>query len=442
MSVKIHRIANTSIPPIMHTAEILSVIDAYIYDEAEDNQINIPQILKEVDRVISLGELGKEILLLSPDKVFYGLGKDAWKDIIDGKHHARGHLAFDTSRPEHPGEPGFYSSMMSACEKASRFIFAPSRIRNVTLYRIIHRSACQHFTGKSKEDHTLISSSYTGEFMAIPFKSCSGGYEDLFIGNPTTFTSVATMTQRWLTLESLISSFAGSSISEVIDMCARNAMTWDYNSLSLDQQIAVRQRYLTEKEVFDERALNTITRKVLFARVQTLHREAEKRWKTEIDPIVRAKIKEVNSEIQERSSALGVMETGGKLVNLAHILNDGLGVRVVYTCPGGGLLEEVVIRIFNRFEQNISTATSKAERRRCIADLYQMLEWAHPFPDGQGRTDLIMLKALLVTYGLTPAILDEPYMSTFCSLNQWDAYLARGMEKWKVEFASKKVTSA
>ena len=122
MSVTIHRIANTSIPPIMHTAEILSVIDAYIYDEAEDNQINILQILKEVDRVISLGELGKEILLLSPDKVFYGLGKDAWKDIIDGKHHARGHLAFDTSRPEHPGEPGFYSSMMSACEKASRFI--------------------------------------------------------------------------------------------------------------------------------------------------------------------------------------------------------------------------------------------------------------------------------------------------------------------------------
>ena len=330
--------------------------------------------------------------------------------------------------------------MMSACKQASRLLFVPSYIANINFYRLIHRYACQHFTGKEQDDNTLISSSSTGKFMTTAFKSCSGSYKDLFIGNPTIFARIATSIERWQALRTLTRSFVGRSTSEIIDRCARNGITWDYNSLSLDEQIALRKNHLGGVGTLDEDGLDTITRSVLFEMAQTHEREAEERCKTEIDPTVQAKIKEVNSEIQERSSALGIMDVRGKTVKLAEISDIDPGVRVVYRCPGGDLLEKVVDRLFKRFKQNISAAISKAERRQCIADLYQMLEWAHPFPDGQGRTDLIMLKTLLVAYGLTPAILDEPYMSTFCSLNDWDAYLAGGMEKWKVEFASKKLT--
>ena len=68
-----------------------------------------------------------------------------------------------------------------------------------------------------------------------------------------------------------------------------------------------------------------------------------------------------------------------------------------------------------------------------IAHLYQDLEWFHPFPDGQGRTDLILLAKLLSENGFTPAILNDPYMSSFSSGEDRIAYLEEVMEKWQKE---------
>jgi hypothetical protein len=62
-----------------------------------------------------------------------------------------------------------------------------------------------------------------------------------------------------------------------------------------------------------------------------------------------------------------------------------------------------------------------------------LLDWLHPFQDGQGRTDLVLLSKLLVAEGFTPAILDDPYMSTISLLTDWASYLKRGMKRWEEE---------
>jgi hypothetical protein len=83
-------------------------------------------------------------------------------------------------------------------------------------------------------------------------------------------------------------------------------------------------------------------------------------------------------------------------------------------------------------------ASTREEKLRLIANLFQMLEWLHPFIDGQGRTDLILLAKELCRHGFNPAILDEPFFSTVSTLDDWVAYLERGMEKWRQQEAALK----
>lgn len=58
-----------------------------------------------------------------------------------------------------------------------------------------------------------------------------------------------------------------------------------------------------------------------------------------------------------------------------------------------------------------------------IAKLYATLEWQHPWRDGQGRTDLIILNGLLCKEGLTSVFLWDPYYSTYNTIGDWITYL-------------------
>ena len=111
-----------------------------------------------------------------------------------------------------------------------------------------------------------------------------------------------------------------------------------------------------------------------------------------------------------------------------------------------GIFEEAVSHVFSEFNCSIAAIDTQIlqmslddsrldsltdQKLILIADLYQKLEWLHPFPDGQGRTDLIMLGMLLSKHGFCPAILDEPYVSSFAPLAEWVNYLKEGMKKWQ-----------
>lgn len=75
----------------------------------------------------------------------------------------------------------------------------------------------------------------------------------------------------------------------------------------------------------------------------------------------------------------------------------------------------------------------ESDVRQCIAHLYQDLEWLHPFPDGQGRTDLLLLSKITTDYGLHPPILDEPYASSILPFKEWDKQFIVGLKNWEDE---------
>lgn len=108
--------------------------------------------------------------------------------------------------------------------------------------------------------------------------------------------------------------------------------------------------------------------------------------------------------------------------------------------------KDVVSQVFSKFNSSIAAIdgellqlgltanrveTLTEQKLTLIADLYQKLEWFHPFPDGQGRTDLMVLGMLLSKHGFCPAILNEPYVSSFAPLSDWVNYLKEGMKKWE-----------
>lgn len=90
--------------------------------------------------------------------------------------------------------------------------------------------------------------------------------------------------------------------------------------------------------------------------------------------------------------------------------------------------------LFVQFNKNITSADLPEKKIRCIADLFQTLEWLHPFRDGQTRTDLVLLSKLLCEQGFNPAFLEEPSASSFCFLDEWVSYLKNGMAQWREEF--------
>lgn len=96
-------------------------------------------------------------------------------------------------------------------------------------------------------------------------------------------------------------------------------------------------------------------------------------------------------------------------------------------------MEKMVKSIFSQFNLAIANSQDDEDKIREIARLFQNLEWLHPFPDGQGRTNLLLLGKLLCEHGFNPAILEFPYFSSFNSLGEWSAYLKKGMTLWREE---------
>jgi hypothetical protein len=127
---------------------------------------------------------------------------------------------------------------------------------------------------------------------------------------------------------------------------------------------------------------------------------------------------------------------------------DENGLHVDYMQPAahGFSFDVVIPHLFETFNQNLAkldeeiaasevgkTGDLIEKKLVLIDDLFQKLDFFHPFPDGQGRTDLLLLAKLLSENGFTPSILEEPYMSSFSSREDWVAYQKDGMQKWQEE---------
>jgi hypothetical protein len=152
---------------------------------------------------------------------------------------------------------------------------------------------------------------------------------------------------------------------------------------------------------------------------------------TKLDSILQTKFKELQSELEKFSKKPGCNEKA------PTIILSGASLSMHYTRER---LDDVIPQLFSTFNQDMQKITDEAgtsqtllqdKKLQLIADLYQHLEWLHPYRDGQGRTDLILLSKLLTEYGFTPAILIEPYVSSFVIPTSWFQYLKEGIGKWK-----------
>ncbi len=338
-------------------------------------------------------------------QIFCRLGEDWWKQIYDGKYHQFGKLVFDEGlhREQH-GRSGAYTEPGYLASAKKAFDFALEHLcekPSVEFYCKLHQLACSHFKGK--ENGTEIQSEDTGIFRSRISKGVYSGYPIKVL---LQFYKRTTLNEE-LILKihdyAYMKAYERDKITELSE--TKYAEYLDYNNRKPGSVI------LTRRDV------------------------------AELDTTFQQKV----GQLKEYVNALRQDSRLGKAyprVTLKADINLGFD----YAEPHDNFsFEEVIPQLFAEFNLSISEIDAKLldpnekvnhedlieKKLILIADLYQKLEWFHPFPDGQGRTDVIDLGKLLAENGFNPPILDDPYASTYSTLSDWVAYLKEGMQKWR-----------
>jgi len=154
--------------------------------------------------------------------------------------------------------------------------------------------------------------------------------------------------------------------------------------------------------------------------------------------------KQVRKELKATQEALNLTKPFASIKINTTLAEPAVNIQYNYQNPNE--IEEIVNTLINQYNDKINKLPSPYDQRnteenelaiRSIAELFQNLEWLHPFFDGQGRTDLILLAKLLSENGFNPSILYQPYFSTFEPIENWISYLKEGIEAWKKESIDK-----
>ncbi len=303
------------------------------------------------------------------NEVFWGLGDRFWMQMIDGKFHQYGPMVFDEGLHGGQKEPGFFASLKSGCEFAAEHL---TENLSVAFYKELHQKLCVHFKGD--ENNVLMTSTETGRFRDKP---ADHTFSDL----------------------SFLKILPEKECQDILDKAA----------IALESII--------KSQEHREKALNLL-------------------WKE-----CKKKVLDLNMDIFAFSNKF-------QIPAFAQISAwPDTGVKIEYRCTSPEHHEKIVEYLFDDYQQKIGglnlklNNTSleseinrlKREKIKVIADLFQKLEWLHPFEDGQGRTDLVFQAKILAEQGFNPAILQEPYMSTYSPLAEWEEYLFQGTERWKAE---------
>jgi len=338
-------------------------------------------------------------------QVFWNLGDDFWKQFIDGKFHVFGPLVFDEGTHNGPKEPGFFNSLKIGCDFASKHLSEPLTI---SFYKDLHKKLCSHFKGS--ENSTHMHAEETGLFRVL--------------GSSFSFS-----------IKNDISDFAKEQyeIFETFENYKKNRET----CLNLLELLG---KACSETDIENCKAA-----------VKKLDTDMDNWKKKDAYPAAKKWVTEWEAQwIEKKTKLAEYIERCCLSLSIPKIcwfsFEDLPKIRVIYkTFESENDVEKIVQILFDNYNHSIeeinskfSNCGSKAQAERLldekitlIADLYQMLEWLHPFPDGQGRTDLVLLCKLLCEQGLNPAILEQPYMSSYSTLQEWKDYLVKGMLLWK-----------
>jgi hypothetical protein len=334
------------------------------------------------------------IFFQEPQEAFWGLKKDWWQQLYDGKYHKFGKRVFDEGLHSGDKENGYYKSAKAGCRFACSHL---KKTLTTEFYKELHKITCAHFDGNS----TAISTNLIGKFLAA--NQCRNKQEVLFMGAAKKVQEEYSQKQKEVRMN-----YEKSNLDYEWHYCMSNSK---------------KQNYLVKNEISEAD---------LMIEIQTAKAVVEKS-----NAFYEKRLQEINAYIAERCSSITIkLPFGSTALKIKSVATLSIQGGMLYVYYQGCWEEEIVDELFNHFNATITTLTDVESKIRCIADLFQMLEWLHPFGDGQGRTDLILLSKLLCENGLHPAILDEPFVSTYSSLDEWVAYLKQGLIKWEKTYGA------
>lgn len=433
--------------------------------------------------------VSKEIDKSQAEKTFWGLKDRFWMQIIDGKYHPHGPMVFDEAKHAGKREPGFFSSLKAGCEfSAAHLTEKPT----VPFYKELQKILCAHFTGNQFEDGTQMHADKTGIFRdanlgiypcakyleTMPdiagMRSTKIYLESRLKGKPDDVKDLGKYKERKSVLEK-------TDLYESIDKNKLERLTEIKNLYGRKVEDLEELKDVLEPEEIEARkkTLEALDKNALKIEIESLEKELSDYFDTkkEIDDL-QHKIYEIEFYInsKERIAALEkeIREKGPEreekknywikfcddinacIQKISNEINmpiktvlkykenridaDTLRgeLEVEYGMYSQAEYEAIVEKLFSRYELKIQEASkenSKEDKLKAISELYAILEWLHPFEDGQGRTDLVLQCKLLCDEGFNPAILDNPYTSSFTTPADSLEYLKKGIVRWQDERA-------
>ncbi|HEY5236628.1 MAG TPA: Fic family protein [Rhabdochlamydiaceae bacterium] len=401
--------------------------------------------LKSPDEVRTY--LTKVCVLPTPEKAketYWSLGMNNWwKQILDGNLHKHGCMVFDEGLHRGHIEPGY----LKGVERASHF-FADNFHQpfSLELYKEIHSRACAHFAHNTKdktESGIICPPSKINSFRTAG-ERCGGlsicDTEFAHLEKVKNALSGISSQLRWAQ-EDVENHGKVNSDDEYFAELLDNPMDNDLGTKQRKLNVAV----LKAQKILAALSYDNIPDdpKTLCSILDNKEREI---W-PKLKQIGKTRVQQINDLFQEISSRLGL-----KTPFVYCILGGDITICISYEAESASLkFGELAETLIAEFDQNLT----RLQKETCdkvqsadqeitqikeeyqeqalflIARLYAELEWAHPWIDGQGRTDLIALNGLLCQAGLHPCILEEPYFSTGALVPEWVDYLKAGLKKFE-----------
>ncbi len=388
-------------------------------------------------------------ILPSPEeakKTYWSLGTMWWKQLIDGWAHKYGPMVFDEGLYKGSFcEPGY----LEGIKAASRFFTDNfDKPFSLDLYKAIHAHACSHFaTSKPYEESGVVANSANNSFRTIQ-ESSKYDFSD-YQAVPPEMRQFTLLSDMWNKVSDAQADLRNEEVRALIANLSLEVNGY-YKKIAAKPPVAVKVLEKKSQSAIQEakKLLETIAHPSIpddpDALCSILHIKSMMIL-PKVQQIAEDYIKRMNRYFEIITFGLSLMEP---LVQCAYWTANIF--RVIYPPRSAGLQEFISKQIINNFNRNLTCLQKRTcialrartpvtqlkqeyqdEACKLIADLFGQLEWAHPWTDGQGRTDLITLNGLLCQEGLHPAILYHPYYSTGCPLDQWLLYLKAGLKKWE-----------
>lgn len=339
------------------------------------NILQAPQELPSSNKIISATSIPPQFPIERIIKTHNYLFEDTWKFYIDGCDHEDAYklwgkdasLYYDKPRYDHRGEPGYLEGVLNAHKYIDTIAGMPM---TEEIYASIHKIACAHMKG-SDQDSTFINGKDAGKYR-----------------NPA---------ELGVKCEIPILS------THPIDLVRASGLIIPKRFTQEIQRIRG-QNAPFEKD-FKERAFKEFINKC--------YEEWYKKLVDKID-LMEAAIG-TNFKVSSQYRYKIRIDKEGK-----HSLDIFYPKKLTQEN-----YKEIIDKIFQYYYRNLSN--DEESNTAFAAQVFQWLDLLHPFEDGQGRTDLLVLGKLLSDQNRPPPILKYPYISTWVDLPTWIYYLHTGI---------------